>query len=85
MVDFNHCRPLPGSISLSTAREEEATRQKKKERGRTSTRLDSTPRSLDDPYPVGNDETTARLLLCHVLHRRPETSMAFDVFIECHR
>ncbi|RRT49495.1 hypothetical protein B296_00051190 [Ensete ventricosum] len=77
IADFDHHRSLSGGISLAAVREE-ATREKEeeRERGRTSTRSDLVPPSLDDPDPVGNSEATARLFLRRVLRQRPETSAA---------
>ncbi|RWW88562.1 hypothetical protein BHE74_00002559 [Ensete ventricosum] len=77
MIDFDCHRLLPGSITLVATREEEVTREKKKERerGRTSMHLDMALPSLDDPDLVGNGKVTARLLR-HVLRRRSKTSAA---------
>ncbi|RWW52575.1 hypothetical protein BHE74_00040996, partial [Ensete ventricosum] len=60
------------TISLATAREEEASR--------TSTRPNLAPLSLDDPDPGGNSEATARLNLHPVLRRRLKMPMAFVSF-----
>ncbi|RZR92136.1 hypothetical protein BHM03_00020394 [Ensete ventricosum] len=77
MVNFDSRHPLPGGINLATTREKEEER----ERGRTLTHTNSAPPSLDDPDPVGNDKVTTQLLL----HRKPEASVAFNVFVERRR
>ncbi|RWW86184.1 hypothetical protein BHE74_00005050 [Ensete ventricosum] len=88
-VGNDRFRPSPPAIgryqpgcNRTVAREEEATREKEeeRERGRTSMRPDPAVPSLDDPYPVGNDEATTRLLLHRVLRRSPRRHLQPSTF-----
>ncbi|RRT82066.1 hypothetical protein B296_00008387 [Ensete ventricosum] len=81
MVDFNRRCPLLSGISLAAMRKEAAReKEEERERGRTSTCLDSASPSLDDPDLVDNGEVAVQLRLRRVLCRMPEVFAAFDVF-----